>query len=385
MRSRLILFSFLSLTLVSALPGQTKVLLEISNPGKVSRTEVVGVPWSSVTEWIPGARSETIVVGRDGTGESLTVQTIDLNQDGKPDELLFQAELKAGETQQYVLRNAGKPGPVVESMTDARFVLPRKDLAWENDRIAFRVYGPALAAEVNNGIDVWTKRVRHLIVEKWYKANEGNTGRDSYHEDHGEGADFFSVGKSLGCGASALWKDNSLLQPGVFESHKILATGPIRTVFELGYKGVQYDGKLVTEVRRITLDAGQNLNKIEVTYQGGSGSVEFAAGVVKRQNVVSGASKSNHWVSLYGPTTSNAVDGFLGTGVIVPAAAFREIREDSVHTLIVGSATIGQPVTYYAGAGWTRSGDFKSKEEWERYLDRFAQNVREPLKMIVKR
>ena len=43
------------------------------------------------------------------------------------------------------------------------FMPQRKDdFAWENDRIAFRVYGPSLerTGEISSGIDVWCKRVR---------------------------------------------------------------------------------------------------------------------------------------------------------------------------------------------------------------------------------
>lgn len=77
------------------------------------------------------------------------------------------------------------------SLVDARFELPR-DVAWKSDRIAFRIYGPALAADVNNGVDVWVKRVRSLIVDKWYKAS-AESKKDTYHEDHGEGASISSA------------------------------------------------------------------------------------------------------------------------------------------------------------------------------------------------
>ncbi|HWI56372.1 MAG TPA: glycoside hydrolase family 88 protein, partial [Bacillota bacterium] len=43
------------------------------------------------------------------------------------------------------------------------FMPQRKDdFAWENDRVAFRIYGPALEAtgEISSGIDIWCKRTR---------------------------------------------------------------------------------------------------------------------------------------------------------------------------------------------------------------------------------
>jgi hypothetical protein len=77
----------------------------------------------------------------------------------------------------------------------ARFV-PQAfdDVAWENDRIAFRVYGPALEKEqkTGSGIDVWVKSTHQLVIDRWYKS-------DDYRRDHGEGLDFYSVGEGRGC------------------------------------------------------------------------------------------------------------------------------------------------------------------------------------------
>ena len=73
-----------------------------------------------------------------------------------------------------------------EPATFCRFVPERSDdFAWENDKIAFRAYGPALRAGTeNSGIDCWLKRVDYPIIDTWYKeASEGK----SYHKDHGEG------------------------------------------------------------------------------------------------------------------------------------------------------------------------------------------------------
>ena len=48
----------------------------------------------------------------------------------------------------------------------------KDDFVWENDKVAYRVYGPALQAmgEITSGIDVWSKRVPDLIVNAWYNA-----------------------------------------------------------------------------------------------------------------------------------------------------------------------------------------------------------------------
>jgi len=72
------------------------------------------------------------------------------------------------------------------------------DFAFENDRVAHRMYGPALETWkadplTSSGIDVWVKRTPRLVVNEWYQS-------DDYHRDNGDGADFYSVGPSRGCG-----------------------------------------------------------------------------------------------------------------------------------------------------------------------------------------
>ena len=69
----------------------------------------------------------------------------------------------------------------------------------------------------------------------------------------------------------------------------------------------------------------------------------------------------------------------LGTGVVVPAGSLRGVREDSLHHLMIVALSPGNAATYYAGAGWTSSGDFASAADWERYLSAAARGLRYPL------
>ena len=88
----------------------------------------------------------------------------------------------------------------------------RDDFAWENDRIAHRMYGKALetwAQEplTSSAVDVWFKRTRRLVINDWYMV-------DDYHRDHGEGADMYSAGKSRGCGGNGIWDAGKLYAVG---------------------------------------------------------------------------------------------------------------------------------------------------------------------------
>jgi len=41
----------------------------------------------------------------------------------------------------------------------------------------------------------------------------------------------------------------------------------------------------------------------------------------------------------------------------------------------------GKPATYLAGFGWDRSGDFRTVDDWDRYLQQAAQRLRSPLEV----
>jgi hypothetical protein len=362
-----------------------QIIITVTNPLDLNRSsEIVALQWNDLKRMSSTLDTRNILVLDVKTNNELITQVIDEEKNKTPKELIFRSNFVAKEIKQFIVRTFDRKPRIVTSLTDVRFMIPREDIAWENDRIAHRIYGPALAKEVNNGIDVWTKRVRSLIVEKWYKGDEATgTERISYHEDHGEGADFFDVGRSLGAGSCAIYKNDSLYQPGVFQTYKILATGPLRAMFEVTYKPVRFNGKNISEIKRITLDAGSNLNKIELLYQCDSlnDKVPFAAGIVKRTGTTSTTDSENRWVSLWGQTNEKKENGSLGTGIVMTKELFSGIKEDKIHVLILGSIEPNKTATYYAGAGWTRSGDFTSVEEWNNYLKEFSRRLNFPLEI----
>jgi pectinesterase len=383
------LFVFLCICLHCSFAKDQQIIITVKNQLNLDRSnEMVAVRWNDLTHIVSTLDTANVFVLDGKSTKELITQIISDIQTGTPQELIFQSDFKAKETKQFIVRAMKRAPRKILSLTDARFMAPREDIAWENDRIAHRIYGPALAKGVNNGIDVWTKRVRYLIVEKWYKGDEAaGTMRISYHEDHGEGADFFDVGRSLGDGSCALYRNDSLYQPGVFSNYKILATGPLRAMFEVTYKPVQFNGKIVSEVKRISLDAGSNLNAVEVTYKCDSlnDGVLFAAGLVKRKGTSSITDTVSACGGLWGPTNAQEENGALGTGIVMTKDVFNAFKEDKVHVLVLGNAELNKPLTYYAGAGWTRSGDFRNAEDWKKYLLEFSQRLASPLQVDVSR
>src|SRR5262249_28542426 len=263
------------------------VRLRAENTLAIARPdETLALKWSDVIAKLPQASPTKIRVIDPGTGGEGISQVVDNDGDGTMDELIFQATFAPGEAKAFVVEAAAATAKPAKARVYAAHMLPRDDVAWESDRIAYRIYGQGLwkvDSLLSSGVDVWVKRVRDPIVEKWYAK-----GHDEYHVDKGEGADFFDVGQSLGAGGTAIWKNDTLYRAWNFKSQRIIANGPIRAIFELYYQPWDAPGLRVTETKRIALDAGHNLNHVTTIFRAESGGPEipWATGLVKRKNVV---------------------------------------------------------------------------------------------------
>lgn len=373
----------------SAMAAQPKnVVVTAFNPARARLTSAtITLAWKDFEEDLP-KNSKTLAVFDSVSGMEFITQRFKVGRKGIPEAVMFQADFAPRQTRTFIIKGSPSTKEATPYRVDARFMKPREDMAWENDRIAFRIYGPALAKESNNGIDVWTKRVRSLIIRKWYAGDETKgAGHISYHEDHGEGADLFSVGKSLGCGASGVWYKDQVYQPGVFTSQRILFTGPIRTAFEIEYKNWTVEGIAITQVKTITIDAGQNLFRVDDVYRTKNPDepITVACGLVKRAGVQLAKDDTLQWMSLWGPTNDKSENGELGLGLVMNKVDFVKSTEDKDHHLMVVRTRSGWAMSYYAGAGWTRSGDFKSREDWDKYLSDWALGIRWPLRIKIQR
>ena len=209
--------------------------------------------------------NKTIVV--DAAGQAIPSQLVDMDGDESPDEIVLQADFGAGEIKTFTVA-AGERRPLARSdfKVYGRFVRERHDdFAWENDRIAHRMYGAGLetwAKEplTSSGVDIWAKRTSKLVINDWYMV-------DNYHHDNGDGGDFYSVGKSRGCGGLGIWQDGKLYVSRNFVTSRVLANGPIRLVFELGYAPWDAGGVRVAETKRVILDAGQGFDRFESIFK----------------------------------------------------------------------------------------------------------------------
>ena len=319
------------------------------------------------------------------------VQTVDNDGDGVLDMILFQPRIAAkGESKFEVVTVTAGENPKAQELCYSRFVPERTDdYTWENNKVAFRVYGPTAQKMVedkvpggtlSSGVDAWLKRVDYPIIDKWYKKELSGTG--SYHKDTGEGLDDFHVGASRGVGGIAAKVDTTFYYSKNYTQWRTITTGPIRTSFYLEYATWDANGKTIKESKIISLDLGQNLSKFNITLEGVD-DIHAGLALHEKDGEVS-ENIEKGWISYWQPHG----DSELGTAILAPKDTFIDYEKYDVTAKDLSNAYAhlkveNREVTYYAGFGWKKSGQFNGKAEWEQYLNAFSEQVRHPLEVTV--
>ena len=379
--------------------------VSISNPANEYREQVAELPADTIFKRlkIQGGR-EFIVF--DAGGLEVPYQ---LSSDGK---VLIEAGVRPKGTQTFTIRR-GTP-KVYKTVCYGRIFPERKDdFAWENDRGAYRVYGPALqkTGEKSYGVDVWTKNTPELVLDQRYwvedvvmmsaveKLRKENRQRgdslyrlNSYHNDHGRGSDLYRVGATLGCGTPALIVDDELIYPYCFKTYKILDEGPLRFSVQLDYESKVIGEDTITEHRIITLDKGSNFNRSTVWYDGFTTVVELATGVVVHQEDRNSVVLAKDYVHYADPTDNIPVNNCqLFVAALFPDGVnetvirqFKKVDSGAVgHALGIVDNYSGLPYTYYFGSAWSKF-DVRTQAEWQQRIDWKLRNVRQPLAVEIK-
>lgn len=386
-----------TLLVAGAANAAERLTVTVSHTLDIARpAETIAIPWAKVNEALPQALNQQLLV-KDGAGRVLPYQVTNVAPTAKDPkfigaaygELLFQHDFKPGEKRaSFTIEKAGATVPPFPAKTYARFVQERlDDFAWENDKLAHRAYGPALAAPapagsdkevlVTSGMDIWFKRVPYPVVDRWY-----NIGHDHYHVDQGEGIDMYNVGTTRGAGGTGIWDGKQLFVGANYKTWKILANGPVRTVFELSYDGWDAAGTKVSELKRFTVDAGRYFDHIDSTFTfAGPDKLTAAVGLNKRpsdkgQEVKVDFSENRNDGSLVQWITQRSFGDF-GVALIVPAAS--GFAADERNGLVTAPVVSGQTLRYHVGAAWTRGSPFATQDDWKRHVAEEAARLRAPV------
>ena len=429
-----------SLMMLLALAGSNychaqQATIVVNNPTSNPRTELISLSMNEVKAKLGNAapkKGEAYIV-KNKSGQQIGSQ---ITHDGY---LLIDASVRPNGSATYYV-TIGKPYQQKVWATGALYKIRKDDIAWENDRCAYRVYGPALqrTGERSFGTDVWVKNTPDTVVyERYVKDMNGNIKGDkidakvralqkqekaeknkakaaalakqikslqaesnevdiltSFHLDHGNGLDPYRVGATLGLGAPSLMVGKNQVLPYCYKDYKILDNGPLRFTVELTYKpSTVGDMKNVVEHRIISLDKGSNFNKMTVWYDGLTTPTDFATGFPIHEEDTETKTFAKDYVSYADPTDNIEVNNSqIFVGVLFPEGIDNTYYQlfDKKHDGATGHALglkrglkNGEKYSYYFGAAWSKY-DVKSYAEWQIRIKEYLDALKTPLGVEVK-
>ena len=406
----------------------------VSNTTAAQRMELVEVSMADVKAKLSNAtpgKGQAYVV-KNTRGQQIGSQ---ITHDGK---LLIDASVRPHSEATFYI-SIEKPYPQKVWTTGALYKMRKDDLAWENDRCAYRVYGPALqrSGERSFGTDIWAKNTPDTVVyERYVMDKQGNVDGDkvdekvkseerrmknlsgaaleaqkakikalkaesyeidvttSFHLDHGNGLDPYRVGATLGLGAPSLMIGNQQFLPYCYKTYKILDNGPLRFTVELTYNPSTIgDMQNVVEHRIISLDKGSNFNKMTVWYDGLTHPTDFATGFPIHEEDTETKTFAKDYVSYADPTDNmEGNQSQVYVGVLFPYGIDNTYYQlfDKKHDGATGHALgiktglkDGEKFSYYFGAAWSKY-DVRSYTEWQIRIKDYLEALKTPLKVEIK-
>jgi len=393
---------------------------EIKNPTKEVISQVIEVAKMEVLKNANCAVAREFIV-LDGEGDEIPYQ---ITHDGRvlvfctvrPESSISLSMIK-GQPQDYELTCNGR-------------IYPNRwdDLVWENDRCAWRFYGPGAHKNMKNsayGFDTFVKNTPHPMQDQLYhneltsygvheqmkKAGRGGEWDEvhrgyTYHRNHGAGMDAYTVGATLGAGAPALIAaDGSLRYPLYYEKAEILDNGPLRFTVRLqmaepNLPAPTGEGSGGKASLLISQDCGSHFARVEVTYDDLTQPTPVCAGIVVHESNPNGyvLNKKEGFIT-YAEPLDNAdkrMNGEHYIGVFIPQmkneklkvknevkfVPLKEKRAGGIgHAVIQGTYTPGQPFVYYTGSAWSLY-DVPTYSIWQQTLRHEASILTNGLQLV---
>lgn len=281
-----------------------------------------------------------------------------------------------------------------------------EDLAWENDRCAWRIYGMPMNGQ-SAGFDTFTKNVTYPIQDHLYHSElKGYAYRDSlaatgvepdwgnlhrwtysYHRNRGEGMDAYTVSMTLGAGAPAIITDGKIVPGTAYEKADIVENGPLR--FKVRLTQAPKNG--VHETRVISQDKGTHLARVDVLWDKES---DVASGIVVHKSQPEAYiinEKENYITYADALDTPQGQYGQLFIACLYPQKMDKyeyipmekEVAGGIGHVIARRHYKPGDTFTYYAGSSWSRY-DVPTMKIWQDWIRMYSDNLKQPLEVIIK-
>lgn len=360
--------------------AETQLKVTVVNHSDRQRSEVVEIEDRAALAMLAAGNGSLIVTN--AFGQEVPWQK---TFDGK---ILIYATVQPFSNIQYTL-GYGSPQKTVPFVGGRQYAERKDDISFENDRIGFRVYGPALqqSGEKSYGVDLWLKRTPELILDEIYEKRH-------YHLDNGKGLDCYNVGSTLGCGAPAVMVGDSIVYQWCYRDYRILDTGPLRFTLALDFNPLTVgNDTCIVEHRIMSLDKGSSFCKSSVMYDGLTAPCTFCTGLVIHRGDTLSVGIRNDYLYYADPTRDPQKYNFqIYTAVLFPNGIDYvgrrmfdcPVKDALGHVLGKRRMDAKEVYTYYIGAAWSEY-DVRTLQEWEVRIQQFMDNKRCPLEVFVEK
>lgn len=390
---------------------QKSITVKITNTLAENRKgEMVELSLKTIKENLGLKEGRTFII-RNAANEEIPYQ---ITYDQK---VIFNATVAASSESTYTIAEGIPEKPVIKAY-GAQYKKRKDDIAWENDLVGFRVYGPALQKKGDKafGYDLFAKRNSDEPVlpsmyemetdtEAWkqikalrktdFEASEVIRKRITYHVDHGYGMDCYAVGPTLGAGAAALEQNGEIIYPWCYKAYEILDNGPLRFTVKLEFTPATVgDQDNIIETRIITLDAGSHFNKTSVHYENLQQESRIVAGIALHDDGEIIRNQEKRFIAYVDPTLGPDQGKLYIGNVFSDDLESTEIRyfikneEETYgmalgHVLGISTYHPGSEFTYWWGFGWNR-GDIPSFDAWKEHIGQFSDRLSHPLEITIQ-
>lgn len=369
----------------------------VVNPSDYDRQDVVELDAGQVYKKL-GVEPGRFFIVRDGDGVETPYQ---ITADGK---ILVQAVVAPNGRSNFNIRR-GEPKDYRLDVNGHVYPDRLEDLAWENDRCAWRIYGLPMNGQ-SSGFDTFTKNVTYPVQDHLYHSElKGYARRDSleaagikpdwknmhrwtysYHRNRGEGMDAYTVSMTLGAGAPAIIKDGQVVPGTVYEKVEIVENGPLR--FKARLTQVPKDG--VHETRVISQDKATHLARVDVQWDQEN---DVASGIVVHKSQPDAYiinDKENYITYSDALDTPQGQYGQLFIACLYPQEMDKyeylplekEVAGGIGHVIARKHYRPGDTFTYYAGSAWSRY-DVPTMKIWQDWIRMYSDNLKQPLQVVV--
>ena len=356
----------------------------VTNDSELSReNETVELCFNALQKADKSLTAENVVV-YDMAGTQIPSQVY-TEADGTV-KLLFQATVDAGAAAKYVVKAGEREEYPVKAYS--RHVPERMDdYAYENNKVAGRIYGPALEFPRTFGSDIWLKCTERLVIDDWFKKMD-------YHHNYGEGMDCYKVGGTLGGGALVPYSAGETFVIGDnWASFQHICDGPIRTKAEFTYNAFDVNGVKYSASRVIELDANSHFVKSVTAFHPvghEADSLDLVLGAI--QHEVLERHNDENWIAfteVASDTKQPEIDGNISVALVYDAAELgdnpiKAVGDIAGHAAIITREATDKPIAVWTGSGWSQGG-IDSPEAWTVMVGDFAYAQANPLKVEVQK